>query len=82
MYTYSMRARLTQWGNSLGVRIPKVFAVQMGMSDGSEVDVALHGSRLVVSQPLPSLKKLLRSITPSMLHGETQTGHVTGREVW
>jgi antitoxin MazE len=82
MYTISMRIKLTKWGNSLGIRLPKVFAMHIGLREGSEVDIFVHKDSIVISNARPSLSSLLDTITPEMLHQETDTGDVRGHEVW
>ncbi|NOS68120.1 MAG: AbrB/MazE/SpoVT family DNA-binding domain-containing protein [Candidatus Peribacteraceae bacterium] len=76
-----MRIRLTKWGNSLGIRLPKVFAVQMGLRMGEEVDLELRKNALVVS-PVDTLDALLERITPENVHAEIDTGKPVGKEIW
>ena len=35
----SMRVKVQAWGNSLGLRIPKAYATELGVQAGSEMDV-------------------------------------------
>ena len=77
-----MKITLKQWGNSLAIRIPKVFAVQMGIENGREVDIELKDNQIIISPEEPSLNEMLKNITPEVLHGEMETGPVTGKEVW
>jgi antitoxin MazE len=76
-----MRTRLTKWGNSLGIRLPKVFALQTGMRSGDEILVDVHDQSIVLSKA-QTLDQLLARITDASLHGETDTGAVQGREIW
>lgn len=82
MYNFDMRIHLTKWGNSLGIRLPKIFAVQMGVDTESEVEIEVHKGAIVISKPKESLSALLKTLTPDMLHGETGTGDAVGKEVW
>ena len=80
-----MQTRIQKWGNSLGLRIPKSFAKQAGVEAGSEVDLSVEGSDLVVRskrRPRHQLGKLLRGVTPRNVHREIDTGHPVGREAW
>ena len=81
MYNSGVRIRLTKWGNSLGIRLPKVFALQVGMKIGEEVDVEMRKNMIVVS-PVETLESLLDRVTHDSLHSETDTGKPQGREVW
>jgi antitoxin MazE len=82
MYNCFMKMRLKKWGNSLGVRLPKVFAVHMGMREGLEVNIELQADGIFISKTTASLDTLLEQITPQMLHEETDTGGATGNELW
>lgn len=80
-----MRTRVQRWGNSLALRIPKTFATETALADGSEVDLALEDRRLVVTPVAESpvlLEDLLAGITPENLHGEIDTGPSVGAEAW
>lgn len=80
-----METKISKWGNSLGLRIPRVLAEEMAMGAGSRVDLKLEKGHLVV-RVLPeqkeSLADLLAQVRPDNLHGETDSGPPTGRETW
>jgi antitoxin MazE len=48
-----MQVRLSKWGNSLGLRLPRVLAQQIGISEGQRVDVFVDGSRLIIEPVAP-----------------------------
>jgi antitoxin MazE len=77
-----MRAHVSRWGNSLGVRIPKEIAGRAGLADGSRVEIALDGDRIVISPPHPryTLDELLRGMTPEAMHEAFDWGPDRGRE--
>jgi antitoxin MazE len=80
-----MRVQVRKWGNSLALRIPKPFAEDAGVSEGTVVDVSLSEGRLVaapVARRQVRLKDLLRRITKRNMHAETDTGPSVGREAW
>lgn len=80
-----MKTRVQRWGNSLAVRIPKSFAEEVGLMDGSPVEMRLMDGALLVEpaalQP-PSLGELLNGITSANLHAEVDSGPAQGSEVW
>ena len=87
MYIFfdSMASRITKWGNSLGVRIPKVLAEQAGIADGTIVDIRQDGDQIVIQKlALPSyrLADLLAEIRDENIHDEISTGNPVGKEVW
>ena len=45
----AVRAKVVPIGNSRGIRIPKVWLEQLGLSD--EVDMAVQADKLVITRP-------------------------------
>jgi antitoxin MazE len=80
-----MVTKIQKWGNSLGLRIPKSFAKEAGVKEGSAVDISVEGDRLVI-RPLRSeryrLSDLLSQVRKDNLHEEILTGDAVGRESW
>lgn len=80
-----MQARVQRWGNSLGVRIPRSFAREVGVAAGTTVDLSIEDGKLVIV-PLPTrslrLEDLLRDVTPQNVHREVATGPPRGNEAW
>jgi antitoxin MazE len=79
-----MRARVAKWGNSLGVRIPKTLAEEVGLDVGASVEVRVSGRNLVLAPARPrySLGELVARIRPKNRHGETDWGAPIGNESW
>ena len=80
-----MRVQIQKWGNSLALRIPKPFAEDAGVREGTMVQLSVSEGRLVAA-PLrarkPRLTDLLAGITKANLHEEVKTGLPVGREAW
>jgi len=76
-----MHIHVTKWGNSLGVRIPRVLANKIGMHEGTPVDVSIQDHHIVITKEL-SLQYLLSQVTQENIHGEVQVGAACGEEVW
>lgn len=80
-----MRTKIVKWGNSLGLRIPKSFAEEVRVAEGSIVDLSMEDGNLVVKVTKPDavdLSDLLEKITDENVHGEIDTGDAVGGEVW
>ena len=77
-----MQVSVSRWGNSLGVRIPRAVAGQLGLCAGAQVEVALEGTRIVISRPRPRyrLEDLLETVTPD-IRASFDWGPDQGREV-
>jgi antitoxin MazE len=80
-----MKTRIQKWGNSLALRIPKSFAVEVGLQRETSVEVSLSNGKLVITpiaKPKPTLKQLLAKVNKDNLHHEVDTGPATGNETW
>lgn len=79
-----MRTQVSKWGNSLGVRIPKAYAEEVGLCEGAAVEVKLSGRKLILTPARPEyeLEELVTGITPQNRHGETDWGEPVGKESW
>ena len=79
-----MRARIAKWGNSLGIRIPKTVAKEVGLDEGADVDLRVSGKNLVLAPAHReySLQELVGAITPKNRHRETDWGGPVGNESW
>ena len=78
-----MKTRIQKWGNSLAVRIPKSFAAETQIEQGTLVEVSLQDGKLVVTplrQLAVTLEALLEGVTPENLHHEVDTGPAFGVE--
>ena len=79
-----MRVTVQKWGNSLALRIPKSFAIDSKIANGSSVDLSLVEGKIIVS-PAPTkqykLKKLLAEVSKKNIHQEVSTGETLGKEV-
>jgi len=80
-----MRTKIQRWGNSLAVRIPKSFSAEVGLQEGSAVDLRLVPDGVLIA-PAPDqpygLDELLAGVTEANRHAEVDTGSAQGLEVW
>lgn len=80
-----MDATVKKWGNSLAIRLPRAFAEQLGLADGTAVDLSLTegGLLLTPARPAPPrLADLLARVTRRNVHAEVKAGPPVGRELW
>lgn len=79
-----MIVKTAQWGNSIGVRIPRAIARKkgIGVDTAVEVDETEDG---VIIKPVGkreySLRELVKEITPQNRHGEADFGRPVGKEI-
>lgn len=80
-----VRAHIRKWGNSLALRIPKAFAEDANLDEGTPVELTLVDGRLIaapVRPPRVSLRRLLAGIRREQLHRESAWGAPVGKEPW
>jgi len=79
-----METRIQKWGNSLAIRIPKPFALEVGLEQNSLVAVSVSEGKLILEpvKPSYSLEELLAQVTKDNLHQEVETGLSVGNEAW
>lgn len=80
-----MEAKVTKWGNSLGVRVPAALALQVGLKPGTPVRMTAEG-RAIRLVPLGTprrytLEELLAGVTKNNIHPAISTGPDVGHEV-
>jgi len=78
-----MTTKLAAWGNSLGIRLPKIVAEHASLSEGSLVDFVLKTDGSILIRPAePSLKEMMAQVTPENRHEEVDWGAPVGKEIW
>ncbi len=68
---------IKKWGNSLVLKIPNSLAKDMQLSQGSVVEVAVAGGRMLIKPKEPpkiSLTHMLKGITKGNLHAAQDCG--------
>ena len=78
-----MKVKVQTWGNSLGLRIPKAYATELGVHPGSEMEVNLEAGTLLAKPAAAiDLNALLAEITAENQHAECDWGAASGVEPW
>jgi len=79
-----MIVKAAQWGNSIGVRIPRTLARKKGIDVDTAVEVNETEDGVII-KPVGkreySLKELVKGITSQNRHGEIDLGHPVGKEL-
>ena len=80
-----MQTKITKWGNSLALRIPKSFALDANLRQNELVDISIDKEKIIIT-PIGkkeySLDELLEGVSEDNLHGEFDTGIPVGKEIW
>lgn len=80
----TMNGKISTWGNSLALRIPRDYAQTLGLTSETVVTLELSHEGLMIRpvRQRPSLDDLLRGVTPELVGGEEEWGAAQGREEW
>jgi antitoxin MazE len=80
-----MKTTIQRWGNSLALRIPKAFAEETRVKDGTSVEILLSDGALVMRpsrRAKPSLSALLAQVDSGNLNIDAFDDAPRGQEVW
>ncbi len=80
-----MLIQIQKWGNSLAIRIPKSFAKETNIDQGSFLDLSFVEGKLVATPVFEEeyfLDTLLAQINEENIHTEVDTGEPVGKEIW
>jgi antitoxin MazE len=79
-----MHTQVGKWGNSLAVRLPGAYVKDLGLREGTELEVSVVDGGLLLRLPKKeyTLEELVAQITEENRHGETDWGQAVGREAW
>ena len=61
-----MRARVSRWGNSLAIRLPKAAVASLQVREGEPVDLVIEGETLMIRAKRPhyTLEELVAAMRP------------------
>jgi antitoxin MazE len=79
-----MQTQIDRWGDSLAVKIPGSYARDLGLKEGTQLEISLVDGGLLLRPRTKeyTLEELVAQITPENVHGETDWGPAVGRESW
>lgn len=82
LWRWIMQVVVQKWGNSLGFRIPSIWAKDNDVQNGSKIEVIIEQGKLVIIPKKKSLDDMLDLITDDNIHSEISTGSAVGKEEW
>jgi antitoxin MazE len=84
-----MKVQFLKWGNSLALRVPKIFAQEIGASAGKAARMEVRDGKLVIElakcrrrRRQYTLEQLVAGISPENRHSELEWGPPVGNEAW
>ena len=76
-----MKAVVQKWGNSLGLRIPSIWAKDNEVKSGNQVELSVEKGRIIILPQKKSLDEMLEKITSENMHSEIDVRIPVGKEV-
>ena len=79
-----MNSKISRWGNSLGIRIPKQLAEEVSLKEGDDIEIYCEENQLIIKPQRTryTLEQLLEGMSEEHLHGEVDWGEGEGNEIW
>ena len=77
-----MQMVVQKCGNSLGFRIPSLWAKDNNIKKGSKVEMIIEKEKIVILPQKKSLEDMLALINEDNIHSEISTGYAVGKEEW
>jgi antitoxin MazE len=77
-----MQTVVQKWGNSLGIRIPSIYAKELNLKNGSSVEILELKGNIIIMPPKETLEELLSRVTLENMHEPFEFGLSIGKEEW
>ena len=77
-----MQVVVQKWGNSLGFRIPSLWAKDNNVKNGSKIEVIVEKGKIVILPQKKTLDDMLTRVTSENVHSEISTDYSVGNEEW
>ena len=79
-----MEIKVQKWGNSLAIRIPKSYAKDIDITQGSVINISKDKDTILLKpkKKKEKLQELLSKIEEVDIHEEIDFGDSAGSEIW
>jgi len=79
-----MKTKVSRWGNSLALRLPKQVALSQKLDEGTNLEIleGKGGFFVRTARKHYSLEELLKGVEENNLHSEDSWGEPQGNEIW
>ncbi len=74
--------RISKWGSSLAVRIPKAIAEEWGVKEGTAIELSRDANGIHMRKRKYDLDEMIASIDPDNLPPYLWDDQPRGKEVW
>jgi len=80
-----MIATIQKWGNSQGVRLPKIYLDDLNMAEGNEVEILKQDDFIIIkstARKRKTIQELFAEFDSDYTPEEVDWGEPVGREIW
>lgn len=77
-----MFLNIDKWGNSLGIRLPAQLARELGLHQGSTIDLVIEDGRLAIYPVKNDLQAMVDQISDGNRQELLFDGPPVGKEIW
>lgn len=79
--------KVSKWGNSLGIRIPKKIVEQLKIEEGSRIKINQKENKIELERQIPEDQPLtmdwvIDNLSDDYDHNDYSLGKPMGREIW
>ena len=74
--------RISKWGSSLAVRIPKAIAEEWSVEEGTQIELTRDAQGVNLRKRKYNLDEMIASLKGADLHPEIDWGPPRGKEIW
>ncbi len=78
----ALKTRVSKWGSSLAVRIPKAIAEEWGVEEGTQIELTRDSNGVNLRKPKYDLDEMIASIDPDNLPPYLWDDEPRGKEAW
>lgn len=79
-----MKSKLSNWGNSLAVRLPRSILNALNLKKDDKVIIKQHNNQIIITpaKKTYNLADMIKNIDSDNIHTEIETGDSVGNELW
>ncbi len=80
-----MTAVIQKWGNSQGIRLPKIFLEDLNINESDKVEMFVQDNSIVIKKSMPerkTIEELFNGYSGDFILEEIDWGEPVGGEVW
>ncbi|MBQ7901625.1 MAG: AbrB/MazE/SpoVT family DNA-binding domain-containing protein [Clostridia bacterium] len=89
-----MNSTIQKWGNSQGIRLPKIILDELGFAENDRVEITVVGNSIMLKKAAKQkhitvkerleafYKKSISEIETTEAETEIDTGNAAGEEIW